>query len=146
MATVELRQELEGISEAKRGNTMLGLKLLSGSKNPFRLPKVKAWHGYCLAREKKDFRNGISLCEEALLKEPNNSDIYLALGRIYLFAGLRGPAIKTLQEGLRIDHNKEIYRLLSSVGMRKSPAFSFLGRENRLNIVTGRLLSWVGFR
>jgi len=139
-------QVLEGIEEAKRGNTPLGLQLLQNAAKTPHFPEAKAWHGYCLAREKNLFREGISLCEDALSHKPDSSDIYLALGRIYLLSGHRGSAIRTLQKGLKLDNNRQISRLLESIGMRKPPVFGFLSRRSKFNIASGRLLSWIGMR
>ncbi len=139
-------QILEGIEEAKRGNTPLGLQLLQGAAQTPHFPEAKAWHGYCLAREKNLIREGISLCEEALNHKSDSSDIYLALGRIYLLSGHRGSAIRSLQKGLRLDNNRQIYRLLDTIGMRKPPVFSFLARSSKVNVASGKLLSWIGMR
>jgi tetratricopeptide (TPR) repeat protein len=137
---------MEGIKEAKRGNTSLGLQLLTDSVANARLPEAKAWQGYCLAIEKNNFQHGISLCHEARQLQPKNSEIYLALGRIYLLAERRAEAVKALLHGLKLDHNREIDRLLESIGMRKPTLFRFLSRNNKINIVSGRLFSRIGLR
>lgn len=141
-----IKQAREGIAEAKRGNTALGLKLLKDSAEFPILPEAKAWHGYCLAREENDFKRGIALCNEAHKAKPRSSDIYLALGRLYLIAGRRSSAVKTLHQGLTLDNNQEICRLLESIGTRKPPVFSFLDRTSKFNVTTGRLLSKIGLR
>jgi len=146
MTTTKTLQVKTGILEAKQGNTTLGLKLLNGSGDVSDLPEAKAWQGYCLAREKNAFRHGIAMCREALQSKPGSSDIYLALGRIYLVAGLRSAAISTLQKGLEVDKNPEIYRLLNSIGIRKPPVFRFLPRKSKVNVASGRLLAMIGLR
>ena len=146
MTTDNINQVLEGIVEAKRGNTSLGLRLLQGSINNPGLPEAKAWHGYCLAREKNAFRQGLTLCEDALQNKPESSDICLALGRIYLLTGLRSSAIRTLQRGLQLDNNREIFKLLDCIGIRKPPVFRFLSRNSTVNVASGRFLSWIGLR
>lgn len=144
--TISINQILEGIEEARRGNTLIGLQLLKSSVRVPNMPEAMAWHGYCLARERKDFRNGISLCNEAKQKDPRSSDIRLALGRTYLLAGIRSSAVKTLQIGLKLDNNLEISRLLNSIGIRKPPVFRFLDRDSRFNVTSGRLFSRIGLR
>jgi len=146
MSTGNIEQALNGIEEAKRGNTNLGLQLLKDAVAIHDLPEAKAWHGYCLARENNNFKLGISQCKEARQKRPRSSEIYLALGRTYLLAGLRASAIRTLQQGLKLDNNQEIYRLLASIGIRKPPVFRFLDRKNRFNVISGRLLQRIGLR
>lgn len=137
---------LEGIREAKQGNTLRGLKLLTDSVADPRLPEARAWQGYCLAREKNAFRQGINLCYEARESHPENSDIYLALGRIYLLTGRRAAAVKALQLGLKLNNNPDIDRLLKSIGMRKPPVFRFLHRDSIANITSGRLFYRIGLR
>ncbi|WP_020678376.1 tetratricopeptide repeat protein [Geopsychrobacter electrodiphilus] len=144
--TENMRHILDGIEEAKRGNTSLGLQLLERSKKISTLPEAKAWYGYCLARERNDIRLGLSLCHEARQCYPASSDICLALGRIYLLADLRESAVKVLNLGLRTDKNPEIARLLKSIGVRKPPVFPFIARNRRVNVASGRLLSRIGIR
>ncbi|MBN1956920.1 MAG: hypothetical protein JW773_01850 [Desulfuromonadales bacterium] len=136
----------EGITEAKRGNTFLGLQLFGSSMNVSHLPEAKAWYGYCLAVEKNAFAMGIALCHEARKLKPSSADIYLALGRIYLLAGRRGAAIKTFQQGLKLDNSREINSLLKSIGVRQPVVFRFLRRSNKINIFAGSLLSRTGLR
>ena len=146
MTTDDISQALEGIAEAKRGNTFLGFQLLKSSIDMPHLPEAKAWYGYCLANEKNDFRHGIALCNEARQAKPRSSDIYLALGRLYLLAKRRSSAVKTLQQGLTLDNNQEISRLLNGIGIRKPPVFRFLDRNNKFNVTSGRRLSKIGLR
>jgi hypothetical protein len=137
---------LEGISETKSGNTLRGLQIFPKASNSSLLPEGKAWYGYCLAREKNDFVRGIALCREAMQDEPESSDICLALGRIYLLAGRRVPAVKVLKYGLTLEKNQEISKLLKCIGIRKAPVFRFLNRNNRVNIALGRLLTKMDLR
>ncbi len=149
MSPDHISQLFIGIEEAKRGNTLLGMQLLNGLQedSPHHLfYEAKAWFSYCLAKEKRDFRQAIASCQDAWEKKPDSSEICLALGRIYLLSGHRSAAIRILQRGLEIDNNREIYRLLSSIGIRKSPVFGFLDRKHRVNIVTGRLFRRIGLR
>jgi hypothetical protein len=137
---------LKGIAEAKSGNTRLGLSIFTKAANSHQLPEAKAWYGYCLARETKDFVRGISLCNEARRDEPGNSDICLALGRIYLLAGHRAPAIKVLNYGLTLEKNREISNLLTCIGTRNEPVLRFLDRKNKINIALGNLLTKMNLR
>lgn len=150
MARCNLEQMLEGIKEAKRGNARLGLLFLKDSlkesDDAVYLPEAKAWYGYCLASEHNEFRKGLFICNQARQSKPGSSDIYLALGRIYLLAGRRKSAIAALEVGRRMDNNREIFRLLNSIGIRKSPIFGFLGRNSMFNVTSGRLFSWIGLR
>ena len=144
--SINLLEEIaEGIKEAKRGNTLLGLNLL---QNPeYRAePAAKAWYGYCLAYEKNALKTGVTLCREALNKNPRLSDGYLALGRIYLNNGDRKNAIDILEQGRRWSHSPEINNLLNSIGTRKKPVVPFLDRRNVVNVSVGKFLGKLGLR
>jgi hypothetical protein len=105
----------EDIREAKLGDTLLGLQLLKASIASARIPGAKVGHGHCLATEEKTFGEGITLCNEAIQLQPENSEIYLALGHIYLLAGRRIAAVNVLRRGLHFDNSGKIDRLLSRV-------------------------------
>ncbi len=141
-----IQQLMAGITEAKRGNTQHALDLFRNAAGAPYLPEAKAWEGYCLARENDAYKQGIALCNAARQSKPGSSDICLALGRIYLLAGLRSSAVRALETGLKIDKNPEIYNLLNSIGTRKPPVFRFLHRDSRVNVTSGRLLARMGVR
>lgn len=134
------------IAEVKQGNTPLGLKILESALDHPNHPEVKAWYGYCLAREKNQFNNAIELCKDALRTDPREADIYLALSRIYILLNNREMAVDTLRLGAKMDHSQENQRLLETLGIRKQPVFPFLRRRNLINVASGRLLSKMGFR
>lgn len=144
--SINILEEIkEGIREAKRGNTMLGLTLLE--KCDYReVPAAKAWFGYCLASERRDFRTGVTLCRETMTNNPRLADGYLALGNLYIHNGNRKLAIEILQQGRKWTQNAEISNLLKSIGLRKPPVFSALDRDHAVNVFTGRLLSKLGLR
>lgn len=134
------------IAEIKRGNTPVGLQLLKSAVDHPSRSKAQAWYGYCLAREKNEYSNGIALCKEALKTNPRESEIYLALGRIYLLLDRREQAIEALKQGIKMDYSPDSERLLESIGVRLRPVFPFLKRRNLLNVTSGRLLSKIGLR
>lgn len=101
---------------------------------------------YCLAKERGDFRQAISLCREAIKDEPKNSIHFLILGRIHLMAGRKKEAIRIFGIGLRYGKNKDIIDELNRLGSRKAPVIPFLTRENPLNSFLGKLLDRIGWR
>ena len=139
-------QILSCIAEVKLGNTRLGLQLLESAVDHPNRPKAKAWYGYCLAREKKEYNKAIALCKDALKIDPREGEIYLALGRIYILLNRRKQAIAILKQGLKVDHSQDSERLLETIGVRNQPVFSFLKRRNLLNVTSGRLLSKIRLR
>jgi len=136
-------QILSCIEEVKRGNSPQGLQIL---KYALDHPKAKAWYGYCLAREKKEYGIGIALCNEALNTDPRDGEIYLALGRIFLLLNRREKAISVLEQGMKMNNFQGIARLLKVLGVRQRPVFPFLNRRNPLNVTSGLLFSKMGVR
>lgn len=142
MDAEKLRNQVrEGLAEARKGNTLYARIHLEDALKQTRNPEVLAWYGYCLARDKKAFGQAMSLCKEALEAAPDNSDLYLALGRIYLLAGRKRTAISIFNKGLKMGRNDAIVNQLHRIGLRKAPVLPFLQRDNLLNIYLGLVLS-----
>lgn len=136
----------EGIAEARKGNTLLARMYLEEAIKHTRNPEVLAWYGYCLARDKKSFGQAIGLCKEALAEAPHNSDIYLAVGNIYLLAGKKRSAISAFNKGLKMGRNDAIVKQLHDIGLRKTPVLSFLDRDSFLNVYLGLFLTKLKLR
>lgn len=134
------------IDEARTGSTLVALVELEDLVRLSSHPQIMAWLGYCLAKEKRDFSRAMVLCVSAVETAPDNSDLYLALGRVYRLAGRRYQALTTLRKGLKMGRNELIVEELTAMGLRKDPVFSFLDRTNPLNVMAGRMLSRFGIR
>lgn len=96
--------------------------------------------GYSLASDAGQYLEGIDLCLKAIALNPHNSDHYLFLGRIYLLAGKKIPAIKAFRNGLKIRKDARIIHELRLLGIRRFPFFSSLPRNHVVNRVTGKIL------
>lgn len=141
MAQDEMNQALTlGIAEAEKGNTMLALLRFEEAKKSGTSPLLDSYLGYCIAAERRQFRQGIAFCNQALQDEPNEAAHYLNLGRIYLLTNQKALAIRVLRKGLKYRHDRRISELLRTLGIRKAPVFSSLPREHFLNRILGRLL------
>ncbi len=141
------QQRIEAaINEARSGSSLIALVELEALVRSSQHPRVMAWLGYCLARHKRDFSRAQVLCISALDRAPENSDLYLALGRVYRLAGRRYQALTTLRKGLKMGRDQLIVEELTAMGLRKHPVFSFLDRGNRLNIMAGRVTARLRMR
>lgn len=109
-------------------------------------PAVKAKLAYCLARERQQYQQAMTLCREALAAEPNNPDHYYQLSRVYLAAGHKNKAIKSLRKGLKFKRHQPIIDELIRLGCRRPPIFSSLPRDHVLNRAAGILLAKLGSR
>ena len=109
-------------------------------------PSVKAKLAYCLARERKQYQQAMTLCREALEAEPNNPDHYYHLSRVYLVAGHKDKAIKSLRKGLKFRRHQPIIDELIRLGYRRPPVFTSLARDHVLNRAAGMLFAKLGSR
>lgn len=109
-------------------------------------PGVKAKLAFCLAKERRQYQRAMALCREALQEEPDNPDHYYQLSRIYLVAGQKRKAIKSLRKGLKFKRYQPIIDELTRLGVRQEPFFSSLPREHFLNRNLGVLLARFGSR
>ena len=104
-------------------------------------PEMLSLMGYSLARETGQFRKGIELCSKAITLNPQNSDHYLHLGRIYLLAHKKDLAIKIFRKGLKIRKDSRIMEELKLLGCRNVPPFKSLPRTHVVNKITGKILN-----
>lgn len=132
-----LKKGLEAIAQ---GDTLSALSYFEKAINIEKSPAVCSSYAFCIAKERGQVSNAISLCEEAIQKEPGNSLHYLNLGRIYLIDNNRVEAIKTFREGLNYEANPLIVDELNKLGPRKPPIFPFLKRSNPINRYLGIIL------
>jgi len=109
-------------------------------------PEVISLMGYSLAKESGQLKEGIALCEKAILLNPNQPEYYLNLGRIYLLANKKASAIRIFKTGLKIRRDPRIIMELKALGIRKAPFLKALPRDHTLNIIAGKVLKLLKFR
>ncbi|MGD0267314.1 MAG: hypothetical protein ABSD47_20560 [Candidatus Methylomirabilota bacterium] len=141
-----LQQVERGAAAAEQGNTVVALIHLENAALHGSTPLLASYLGYCLARERHEFEKGASLCLAALEQEPGQAIHYLNLGRVYLAAGQRELAIKTLYRGLKLGGNRLILEELKKFGIRKELVFRSLPRSHPLNKYLGLLFARLGIR
>lgn len=139
--TTEPNQGLldQAVAAAEEGNTLLALMHLEHLPEDCRPPLAWSYLGYCLARERQQFRRGQNCCQRALRQDPTGSLHYLNLGRIYLLAGQKSRAITTFRRGLKFGRNSRILAELRGLGLRRAPVFGKLDRAHFLNRLAGKL-------
>jgi hypothetical protein len=114
--------------------------------NPFKEPvnpKLLAYYGFCLAKTHNRIEEGIKHCRTALTIAGCDQDIHWVLAQLYLLRGDKISAVRTIYRGLRQDRNSiQAKRLIESVKklvVRRPPVIRWLPRNNRLNIVLGKI-------
>jgi tetratricopeptide (TPR) repeat protein len=127
----------KGIEALADGGTLSALYCFEKALNIDNRPNIRSYFAFCIAKERGQINRAISLCEEALSKEPKNTVHYLNLGRIYLLSNKRADAIKIFREGLKQGENQQIIDGLVGLGTRKTPVIPFLKRNNPINKYLG---------
>ncbi len=107
---------------------------------------VSSYYAFCIAKERGQFNKAISLCKEAIRKEPQNPFLYLNLGRIYNLSNRKADAVNILREGLKFETNQQIVEELTKLGTRKPPVIPFLKRNNPINKYLGMTLKKLRLR
>jgi tetratricopeptide (TPR) repeat protein len=88
-----------------------------------------------------DHQEAAQVCLRAIAADRRNADAYAALARVYLLSGARRKAIEAMERGFTIaprSHTLNIVR--EEIGVRRSPVIPFLSRENKLNVLLGKLM------
>lgn len=138
MTEIELFEK--GIAFLKEDNSLGALACFEKAYSIKKLPEIQSYLGFCIAVERGKITEAISLCNNAIAREPNNPVHYLNLGRIYLKTNRKAEAMDVFRKGLSIGDNEEIRVILDSLGTRKKPVFSFLPRDSFLNRYAGLIL------
>ncbi|MEW6571978.1 MAG: tetratricopeptide repeat protein [Nitrospirota bacterium] len=136
----------KGVDALKTGDTLTALvffeKALKAENNPF----IASYFAFCIAKERGQFSKAVSICEEAIQKEPDNPEIYLNLGRIYLLYNRKEEAVRAFRDGLSHGTNLGIVNELNKLGTRKPPVIPFLKRSNPINKYLGIILKLLRLR
>ncbi len=135
-----------GMESLKNGDTGTALECLEKAVLLERNPLYCSNLAICLAKEKREFKKAISLCNEAIKKDPKNSLHFLHLGRIYLLANQKRDAIRIFNMGLRFGENRDIIAELNRFDRRRSPLIPFLDRGHPVNKILGKLTYRLGLR
>lgn len=136
----------KGEEALRNGDTLVALLQFETAHAINPLPSIKAKLAFCLAKERRQYQQAMTLCREALQAQPDNPDHYYQLSRIYMIAGQKRQAIKSLRKGLKFKRHQPIIDELNRLGARKEPVFSSLPREHVLNRSAGILFTKLGTR
>lgn len=136
----------KGDDALEQGDTLVALMQFEAAHAIAPRPAIKSKLAYCLALERQQYQRALNLCREALQDDPSNPDHYYQLGRIYIAAGQKRQAIKSLRKGLKFKRHQSIIDELNQLGARRPVVFESLPREHILNRSLGILLAKLGVR
>ena len=136
----------QGLRELYAGRADLALEFFEKAVAEENTPLACSYLALCRAKEEGRYKEAVALCMDARKEDPQNSDIYLNLGKVHLLAGNRKQAIQVFRLGLRLQRNSRIINELNTLGLRKSPPLPFLQRSNPLNKFLGKVMTRLWLR
>lgn len=134
--------EERGISLCRAGEWDRGVDLLARQVNSGGRLSSQGYSylGYGMALRRRQIREGLKLCEQAVKREFYQPDNLLNLARTQLLAGNRRAAAASMRRGLALDRgHRGLVALAKDLGIRRQPVLKFLARGNPLNVLLGRL-------
>lgn len=112
----------------------------SGPVDDRLFPKYKSYYGLSCLLSGDD--TAISICRNIVIKCPYDADVCLNLARAEVFIDNRKAAIQVIvDKGLIFSaHHDGLNAFKSKLGVRGRRILPFLSRDNRFNILLGRLI------
>ena len=135
-----------GMAALAIDDTLTALAHLERALRQYDHPGWHSYLGYCIAKERGQYRKGLELCQSSLAVEPGHPAHLLNLGRVHLLNGNKVEALRILREAATKGGGPELVRLLESLGTRGTPLIPMLSRKNPINRYLGLLLNRLGLR
>jgi hypothetical protein len=135
----------EGVALCRAGEWDKGMQLLARAVEAKgvgdELPGTSySFLGFAVARFQRKIRDGLKLCEHAVKVQFYEPDNHWNLARVHLLAGSRKLAVESIARGLKLDPQHAGLRgLRKEIGVRRRPVLRFLGRDNFINRLLGRI-------
>jgi len=74
----------KGIKTLTEGNILSALSCFEKASKIEENPLISSYLAFCIAKERGQVQKAISLCNDAIKEDPENSFHYLNLGKIYI--------------------------------------------------------------
>lgn len=136
----------KGIESYNKGQILPALTYFEKADTIEKNPLNTSYLALCMAQQRGQIKNAIDLCESAIKDDPENSTLYLNLGKIYLHGRKKEDAIKAFREGLKHETNPQIIDELNKLGIRRSPIIQPLPRSHPINKYLGIILKRLKLR
>ena len=127
----------KGIKTLTEGNILSALSYFEKASKIEENPLISSYLAFCIAKERGQVQKAISLCNDAIKEDPENSFHYLNLGKIYLLEKKKEEAVNIFRQGLHYEENQQIVDELNKLGTRKPLIIPFLKRSNVINKYLG---------
>lgn len=116
-----------GLDALEQDNHIEAMMLFERARQQQDTPIARSYLAYCLAYVNHDYQKALSLCQDTLRNDPQVSDHYLNMGRIYLLAGKRAQAMQIFKQGIKLGPNPVLLNELKKFERRQpvvSPPWS----------------------
>jgi len=137
---------IKGIKAFNSGHILSALAYFEKADRIEKDPLTTSYLAFCIAKERGQVKNAVTLCKEAIQKDPENPIHYLNLGKVYLHYGDKEAAISVFREGMKHETHQLIVDELITLGKRKPPTIPFLSRGNPVNKYLGIILNKLKIR
>ena len=145
VALTEFKQGVRMLRDGQPSDALVHFRAAAvmEEQNPYYMSFV----GVALARAEKKWTPALKFCETALSMKRNEAQLHLNLAEVYMSAGQRGEALRTLDRALAsLGRDARIQRARGKLGSRRSPVLPFFNRQNILNrhlgILRHQILTW----
>jgi tetratricopeptide (TPR) repeat protein len=99
-----------------------------------------SYYGLCVAMVKHKYAEALKYCNVSVKANFMDPEHRINLAMVYLERNDRKNAVRNLEAGLRLQpSSNRIQKIFADIGQRKPVAFSFLSRNNPINVWLGRL-------
>jgi Tfp pilus assembly protein PilF len=89
---------------------------------------------------RRKYAEALKYCNVSVKANFMDPEHRINLALVYLERNDRKNAVRNLEAGLRLQpSNKRIQQIFAEIGRRKPVTFSFLSRDNPINVWLGRL-------
>jgi tetratricopeptide (TPR) repeat protein len=89
----------------------------------------------------RELKEGIGLCQRALISDRKNPHVYWSLVQLYLLAGTRKKAVEAMEAGLKVaPAHSGLLQIRQQLGVRRPPPIRFLPRNNPVNVFLAKTI------
>jgi tetratricopeptide (TPR) repeat protein len=134
----------QGIEVLTRGDILSALDHFEKAFHINNSPLISSYYAFCIAKERRQFSKAISLCEEAIKKDPQNPFHYLNLGRIHLLSNEKAYALKIFREGLKYGVTPQVADATVRLVMPEPSAAPLVKKDGPFNRYLSLILKKLG--
>jgi tetratricopeptide (TPR) repeat protein len=134
----------KGIEFLTKGDILSALDHFEKAFQINNSPLISSYYAFCIAKERRQFSKAISLCAEAIKKDPQNPFHYLNLGRIHLLSNEKADALKIFREGLKFGVTPQVAEATVKLVTTEPPVMPLVKKDGPFNRYLSLILKKLG--